>query len=158
MTSFFIPVTSGSRRVNSGLVPVMHAAVPNVSAPNAPEVTIADSHPSREAIRRPTASWRSSSRTKRLDIAAIASTTSGAINDAVIIVYVPAPVMMGRTPSSCKKSRGVLIRLPLAVDGVEGPGRVSKSQLPHVAAGAPGCKDGATVADHNAEDDCCGSL
>jgi len=86
MTSFFIPAVSGNRRMRSGSVPVMQAAVPRVSAPNPPEVTIADSQLRSLAIRRPTASCNSSSRTKWRDMAAKAWTASGGINAAVSAV------------------------------------------------------------------------
>lgn len=88
--------------MKSAFVPVNTPAVPTVNAAAAPEGTIAASAPNSFAIRFPTASCNSSNRTNFVDIAAIARTHSGRIKLAVIIVYTPAPLMIGATPSSAR--------------------------------------------------------
>ncbi|MEZ5366373.1 MAG: hypothetical protein R2748_29555 [Bryobacterales bacterium] len=45
MTSFFTPVVSGMRRIFSGSLPAMHAAVASMMEPAPPELTIAASTP-----------------------------------------------------------------------------------------------------------------
>ena len=76
-------VKSGIRKMKSGFLPVMQAAVPSVNAAEAPEVIIAASQPISSATRRPAASCNSSILTKRVEAAAIAATTSGRISEAV---------------------------------------------------------------------------
>ena len=102
MTSLFMPARLGSSTIFWGSLPVRTPAVPSVSADAAPQVTMAASQWSSDAIRWPTLSCSSSSITKCWAAYWIASSTSLGISEAVMAVYVPAALMKGRTPSSRK--------------------------------------------------------
>ncbi len=83
----------------------MQAAVASESAEAQPAVTRAAGQSSSSAMRLPTASRRSSSRTYFLEATCIAATASGRISDPVKAVYVPAALMKERMPSSWITSR-----------------------------------------------------
>ena len=61
---------------------------------------MAASEPVNAAMRLLTASCNSFSRTNDFEAKLIASITSGRMSDALNVVYVPAPLMNGFTPSS----------------------------------------------------------
>ena len=100
---------SGRRRIRSGSLPATQAAVASESAEAQPAVTRAAGQPSSSAIRLPTASCSSSSRTYFREATCIAATTSGRISDPVSAVNVPAALMNERTPSSWITSRAGVI-------------------------------------------------
>ena len=96
---------SGIRRIRSGSSPVRTAAVPSVS----PAAALRRDHRGRRAkhLRDPLpySVVQFIQPDERVLIERIASTTSGRISEAVENVYTPAPLIIGRTPSSFRKSR-----------------------------------------------------
>ncbi len=99
MTSFFMPVRSGSCRTFCVSLPVSDAQVPRQIAPAAPEVTRASSHPMSAEIRLPTSFFSSSSTTYSRDAWPAASCRSSHIFEAPRVVIVPRKLMTGRMPS-----------------------------------------------------------
>ena len=80
----------------------MHAAVPSTIEAVAPEVTIADSDPTNEAIFFPTAVCNVDIFTFRVAAYRIAAITSGRILAPPYAEYAPAALTNGLIPSSLK--------------------------------------------------------